>query len=183
MKSIILTFLVFFFFSCTKKVECGGAYGDAVKKGLVPYKTTSIELPDSLLYKLDYVRDKDEKYGAYGHLELPTEKFKKIVALVANDYKEKDIGMINLYGGNNNIADNEVLRWDNIQAYSVAYLDKHNNAKLDYIDLKNGKRESHYVSVYISSVKNYYSKLHSVKERSIIDIAQTGFEKRYFYIC
>jgi len=153
------------------------SYQEAIDSGIAPNKTSSIQLKNGQIYKLDYVRDSDEKFSTYGRVELPLEKFKEIVSIINKDYSLKDVAKITLFGKNDDIAKGELLKHENINGYAVAYLDKNNNAMLDHYNFATGKKESHLVSAYYATVINYFSKLPSnVKNPCTIDIVLKGFD-------
>jgi hypothetical protein len=156
------------------------SYQEAINSGIAPNKTSSIQLKNDQIYKLDYVRDKDRKYPSYGHLEMPHDKFKDIVKVIDVNYADKNVGMVTLFGKEDDLSSGQLLKKEHLTGYLIAYLDKGNNAKIDYIDINTGRKESHFVSGFYATVKNYFSGLNNDANRSMTDIVCNGYENNTF---
>ncbi|MFP9114895.1 hypothetical protein ACLI1A_13245 [Flavobacterium sp. RHBU_3] len=188
MKNLVLTLIISVLaIACQKKKEhhytavntkCG-LYKDGIKSGKYPNKTTTVQVNDTV-YKMDFVRDHNDKWPACSTLEASVDVFAAFLkhAGLNKQYPEAaNVRLVTLYAGINDIEKAEMLQWSNIAAYSVTYRGKDNFGYTAFTDLKNNKTEIYKISNAYASVKKYFLQKRTdvTQNPSIVEFTNTGF--------
>lgn len=160
-KSILpLVAIVFLFISCTKKPQVCMPYKEAMAKGIMPNKTTKIQLDNNEEFQLDFVRDSSNGYPNYGSAEVNGATFRRIFSSYVKDtaYNTDKVRFLILYGGVNDISKAETFEKENVNSYTVTYLEQYNRVALDFVYPEKKIKEHYLISESYASVKNYISK-------------------------
>lgn len=184
MKRLLLMMIPALMISCTDKKDeavskcLPGGYKEGIKRGLVPYKTTTVQVNDTI-YKLDYVRDHKGKWPAYGNLEMTGENFKgflKHAGLSARYPDAEKVRAVTFFAGGDTIEKAALLQWKNILCYDVVYIDADGYAALDFTDEKHAVKETYRISQSYASVKDYLLRQRSgvTDNPCIIDMVNEG---------
>lgn len=149
-------------------------YKEAMANGIMPNKTTKIQLDNNEVFQLDFVRDSSNGYPNYGSAEVNGATFRKIFSSYIKDtfYNTDKVRFLILYGGVNDISKAETFEKNNVNSYTVTYVDQDNHAALDFVYPEKKIKEHYLISESYGSVKNYISKKMAkpVTNRCIISI-------------
>lgn len=187
MKKIALFIILTLTVSCKENKEktvakCDpGGYKAAMKRGEVPNKTTTLIVGDTT-YTLDYVRDHEGKWSAYGNLELGGDDFKAFLIrtqLSSSYQKPEKVHSVVLFGEHDDIEKAVPLQWQHIACYAVVYTGKDNYATLDFKDERYKVMETYRISQSYASVKDYLLRQRSgiTDNPCIVEIKNTDADR------
>lgn len=187
MKWLVILMLSVLVISCNKTEKhqykavsrkCG-SYGQGIKEGRFPDKTTTVQVGDTL-FKMDYVRDHEGKwvsFSSYGTSVGTFAVFLEKAGLSKRHPEAANVSSVVLYGANNNIEKAEALEWKNVVGYSVYYKGADDYAYMEFTNLKTHTTKNYKVSEGYASVKNYLAKqcTGTLPNPSIISFTNTDF--------